>query len=102
MVGGRDYKESQFNRAVQAQRQPGSAFKLFVYMAALRSGFALEDTIDAAPLEIDGWRPENYGGHRYGTVTLADAFAQSINTARPSCHEGWIRSSRESRSRSRH
>jgi 1A family penicillin-binding protein len=81
MVGGREYKESQFNRAVQAQRQPGSAFKLFIYMAALRSGFELEDTIDAAPLEIDGWRPENYGGRQYGTVTLADAFARSINTA---------------------
>jgi membrane peptidoglycan carboxypeptidase len=83
--------------AVQAQRQPGSAFKLFVYMAALRSGFALEDTIDAAPLEIDGWRPDNFGGHVYGAVTLADQHSD-----RPSCHEGWIRSSRESRARSWH
>jgi membrane peptidoglycan carboxypeptidase len=81
MVGGRNYHESQFNRAAQAQRQPGSAFKLFVYMAALRSGMHLDDTIDASSLEIDGWRPENYGGHEYGTVTLADAFAHSINTA---------------------
>jgi len=65
MVGGRDYHESQFNRAAQAQRQPGSAFKLFVYMAALRDGMKLDDTIDASSLEIDGWRPENYGGHEY-------------------------------------
>jgi penicillin-binding protein 1A len=81
MVGGRDYKESQFNRAVQALRQPGSAFKLFVYMAALRNGAKLEDTIDAAALDVNGWVPENYGGYDYGRVTLADAFAQSINTA---------------------
>jgi 1A family penicillin-binding protein len=82
MVGGRDYKQSQFNRAVQALRQPGSAFKLFVYMAALRNGAKLDDTIDAsAPDEVNGWVPENYGGHAYARVTLADAFARSINTA---------------------
>ena len=52
MVGGRNYRDSQFNRAVQAQRQPGSAFKLFVYMAALRRGYTLDDTVDASPLEI--------------------------------------------------
>jgi 1A family penicillin-binding protein len=81
MVGGRDYKESQFNRAVQALRQPGSAFKLFVYMAALRNGAQLDDTIDASALDVNGWVPENYGGYDYGRVTLADAFARSINTA---------------------
>jgi 1A family penicillin-binding protein len=81
MVGGRNYQQSQFNRAVQAQRQPGSAFKLFVYMAALRSGMRLEDTIDASPIEIGGWQPDNFGDGRYGTVTLAEAFARSINTA---------------------
>jgi len=81
MVGGRDYKESQFNRAVQAKRQPGSAFKLFVYMAALRNGSKLDDTIDASAPAVNGWEPENYGGRQYGTVTLADAFARSINTA---------------------
>jgi penicillin-binding protein 1A len=80
MVGGRDYRESQFNRAVQARRQPGSAFKLFVYLAALRNGFRLEDTIDASAPDVDGWVPENYEGRHYGTVTLADAFARSINT----------------------
>jgi penicillin-binding protein 1A len=81
MVGGRDYRESQFNRAVQAKRQPGSAFKLFVYLAALRNGAKLEDTIDASAPEINGWVPENYEGRHYRTVTLADAFARSINTA---------------------
>src|SRR5262249_13826503 len=62
MVGGRDYKESQFNRAVQALRQPGSSFKLFVYLAALRNGFSPSDTIEDAPIDIGGWEPENYGG----------------------------------------
>jgi len=81
MVGGSDYKERQFNRAIQARRQPGSAFKLFVYMAALRSGRNLQDTIDASAPEVNGWQPENYAGRHYGTVTLADAFARSINTA---------------------
>jgi penicillin-binding protein 1A len=81
MVGGRDYKDSQFNRAVQAQRQPGSAFKLFVYMAALRRGYNLDDTVDASSLEIGDWAPDNFGGRNYGKVRLADAFANSINTA---------------------
>jgi penicillin-binding protein 1A len=81
MVGGRDYRESQFNRAVEANRHPGSAFKLFVYLAALRKGLGPNDTIDAGPVEINGWEPENFGGREYGRVTLADAFARSINTA---------------------
>ena len=81
MVGGRDREKSQFNRAVQAQRQPGSAFKLFVYMAALRSGFAPEDAVDASPVELEGWAPKNSGGGAYGMVSLGDAFAHSINTA---------------------
>jgi len=81
MVGGRDYRNSQFNRAVEANRHPGSAFKLFVYLAALRKGFGPNDTIDARPIEINGWEPENYGGREFGRVTLADAFAHSINTA---------------------
>ena len=81
MVGGRDYQVSQFNRAVSAQRQPGSAFKLFVYFAALRNGLSPDDTVDARSLEIKGWEPENYAGHHYGRVPLAQAFAQSINTA---------------------
>ena len=81
MVGGRDYGESQFNRAAQALRQPGSAFKPFVYLAALREGWRLDDTLLDAPLEIDGWRPRNYSGRYYGRVPLQEAFARSLNTA---------------------
>jgi penicillin-binding protein 1A len=81
MVGGRDYSASQFNRAVDAQRQPGSAFKLFVYFAALRKGLTPNDTIDASPINIKGWHPENFDARRYGRMTLAEAFAKSINTA---------------------
>ena len=81
MVGGRDYQASQFNRAVNAQRQPGSAFKLFVYFAALRNGMSPDDTVDARSLEIKGWEPENYADKHYGRVPLKQAFAESINTA---------------------
>ena len=81
MVGGRDYRTSQFNRAVGANRQPGSVFKLFVYLAALRKGYTAQDTIDAGPVDITGWKPENFDGERYGRITLADAFALSVNTA---------------------
>ncbi|MGE5158094.1 MAG: PBP1A family penicillin-binding protein [Gemmatimonas sp.] len=81
MVGGRSYAESQYNRAVQAQRQPGSAFKLFDYYAALRQGFTPDDRILDAPVDIRGWQPENYGRHHHGRVTLADAFANSLNDA---------------------
>jgi penicillin-binding protein 1A len=81
MVGGRDYATSQFNRAVDAKRQPGSAFKLFVYLAALRNGYTPQDMIDAGPIDIKGWEPENYGDAHYGRITLAQAFAQSVNTA---------------------
>ncbi|WP_184459468.1 PBP1A family penicillin-binding protein [Rhizobium aethiopicum] len=81
MVGGRDYKASQFNRAVTAMRQPGSTFKLFVYYAALKAGLTLSDQILDAPIEIDGWSPENSGGNYSGWVTLAEAFARSLNAA---------------------
>ncbi|MBB2790709.1 UNVERIFIED_ORG: 1A family penicillin-binding protein [Rhizobium esperanzae] len=81
MVGGRDYKASQFNRAVTAMRQPGSTFKLFVYYAALKAGFTLSDQILDAPIDIDGWSPENSGGNYSGWVTLAEAFARSLNAA---------------------
>lgn len=81
MVGGRDYQKSKFNRAVEPNRHPGSAFKLFVYLAALRKGYALHDIVDAGPVEIKGWRPENFGGRQYGRMTLAEAFTRSINTA---------------------
>jgi penicillin-binding protein 1A len=81
MVGGRDYGASQFNRAVDARRQPGSSFKLFVYLTALRKGYSPHDVVDASPIDIKGWEPENYGGAQYGRMTLADAFARSVNTA---------------------
>jgi 1A family penicillin-binding protein len=81
MVGGRDYGASQFNRAVDARRQPGSSFKLFVYLTALRKGYGPQDVVDASPVDIKGWEPENYGGGEYGRMTLADAFAKSVNTA---------------------
>lgn len=81
MVGGRSYARSKYNRAVQAARQPGSAFKLFDYYAALRQGFALKDKILDAPVDIKGWQPENYGHHHHGEVTLASAFAHSLNDA---------------------
>ncbi|MEE8334571.1 MAG: PBP1A family penicillin-binding protein [Alphaproteobacteria bacterium] len=80
MVGGRDWRKSQFNRATQALRQPGSAFKLFVYLAALEAGMTPADTVLDAPLSIRGWRPRNYTGRYRGRVTLADALAGSINT----------------------
>jgi membrane peptidoglycan carboxypeptidase len=81
MVGGRSYDESQYNRAVQAMRQPGSTFKLFVYFAALRNGFSPDDVIEDAPVEIGRWRPENFGERYHGRVSLADAFARSLNAA---------------------
>ncbi|WP_184500301.1 MULTISPECIES: PBP1A family penicillin-binding protein [Rhizobium] len=81
MVGGHDYKASQFNRAVTAMRQPGSTFKLFVYYAALKAGLTLSDRVLDAPIDIDGWAPENSGGNYRGWVTLAEAFARSLNAA---------------------
>ncbi len=80
MVGGRKYAASQFNRATQALRQPGSAFKLFVYLAALEAGMRPHDTMLDAPLDIGGWRPRNYDGKFRGPMSLRRAFARSINT----------------------
>jgi 1A family penicillin-binding protein len=81
MVGGRNYATSSYNRAVQAKRQPGSAFKLFDYYAALRQGYTPDNEILDAPIDIHGWRPANYGHGHHGEVTLADAFANSLNDA---------------------
>jgi 1A family penicillin-binding protein len=81
MVGGRDYRKSQFNRAVDAKRQPGSLFKLFVYLAALRRGYTPNDTIDAGPIDVKGWQPANFDDEHYGRLSLAGAFAHSVNTA---------------------
>ncbi len=80
MVGGRDYGESQFNRAVQALRQPGSAFKLFDYIAAFEQGARPDDRLPDVPISIGGWRPHNYERRYRGVVTLSEAFANSINT----------------------
>jgi len=80
LIGGRDYDASTFNRATQAHRQPGSAFKPFVYLAAVENGISPWDVRDDGPVDIDGWTPTNYGGRTYGTVTLAEALAHSINT----------------------
>jgi penicillin-binding protein 1A len=80
MVGGLDYGESVFNRAVQAKRQPGSSFKPFVYAAALEAGVLPTDTVVDEPIDIDGWRPQNYGGRYRGPVTVEAALAASINT----------------------
>ena len=80
MVGGRDYVSSIYNRATQAQRQPGSSFKLFVYLAALESGMKPTDTMVDQPVEIEGWKPRNSTRGYLGTVTLREAFSRSINT----------------------
>jgi penicillin-binding protein 1A len=80
MVGGRDYGESQFNRATQAQRQPGSAFKPFVYLAGLEAGLRPSDHFVDAPIRIGNWEPHNYLDRYQGDVSLAEALAQSINT----------------------
>ncbi|WP_114227483.1 transglycosylase domain-containing protein [Sphingomonas sediminicola] len=80
MIGGRDYVNSIYNRATQAQRQPGSAFKLFVYLAALESGMKPTTTLVDEPITIEGWTPRNSTRSFLGTVTLREAFARSINT----------------------
>ena len=80
LVGGREYGDSQFNRATQALRQPGSAFKPFVFLAGLENGLASESVINDAPLRIGQWRPKNFSGRFEGPVTLGHALAHSINT----------------------
>jgi penicillin-binding protein 1A len=79
MVGGRNYGESPFNRATQARRQPGSTFKLFVYLAALRGGMTPDSIVDDSPVQIGDWKPENSHGSYAGQITLRRAFAKSSN-----------------------
>src|SRR5690242_11810013 len=80
MVGGKDYVSSIYNRATQAERQPGSAFKLFVYLSALESGMKPTDTIVDEPVTIGGWSPRNANRTNLGPVSLREAFSRSINT----------------------
>ena len=80
MVGGRDYSRSVFNRATQARRQPGSAFKTVVYLAAIEAGLRPDDVIEDAPITVAGWSPRNYDGEYRGPVTVREGFARSINT----------------------
>jgi penicillin-binding protein 1A len=80
MVGGRDYGQSQFNRVTEAARQPGSAFKPFVYLAGLEAGLRPDDVFDDAPIRIGNWQPHDYGRRYRGAMTLASALANSVNT----------------------
>jgi len=80
MVGGRNYAESQYNRAVTAKRQPGSAFKPFVYLTAVEAGLTPDTVRQDAPLDLKGWKPENYSREYFGPVTLTQALAMSLNT----------------------
>ena len=81
MIGGKDYAKSPFNRATQARRQPGSTFKLFVYLAALRKGWKPDDRIGNQEILTGGYRPKNAGGAYSDSLTLAEAFARSSNVA---------------------
>lgn len=81
LVGGRSYAVSQFNRAIQARRQPGSAFKPFVYLTALEQGMSPSSEILDAPITIGNWSPKNYNNDYRGKVTLTTALARSLNTA---------------------
>src|SRR5205814_7465715 len=80
LVGGKNYAESQFNRAVAAKRQPGSAFKPFVYLTALERGLTPGTVREDKPIALKGWKPENYRHEYHGPVTLKEALAQSLNT----------------------
>jgi penicillin-binding protein 1A len=81
MVGGKSYSDSPFNRVTQARRQPGSAFKLFVYLAALRAGWTPDSMIEDKPITIEGWTPVNSDRVYRGQITLREAFARSSNAA---------------------
>jgi penicillin-binding protein 1A len=80
MVGGRDYGGSGFNRAADAVRQPGSAFKPFVYLTALEHGHTIDEMVNDGPVDIHGWRPTDFEGHFKGRIPLIEAFADSSNS----------------------
>ena len=81
MIGGRNHAESQFNRAVRAMRQPGSAFKPFIYLAAMENGFTPNSQIDDSPIDIGGWKPTNFGNDYRGPISLRSALTHSSNMA---------------------
>ena len=80
LIGGRDYADSQFDRAVSAKRQPGSSFKPFVYLSALEAGLTPDTVREDGPITIKGWHPENYSHEYFGPVTLTKALSLSLNT----------------------
>ena len=80
LVGGTDYRATQFNRATQALRQPGSAFKAFVFLTAFENGFTPTQNFVDGPIRIGNWSPGNYQDKFYGKVTLREAFARSLNS----------------------
>ncbi|WP_244564319.1 PBP1A family penicillin-binding protein [Rhizobium sp. RU36D] len=80
MVGGRDYGESQFNRATRALRQPGSSFKIYTYSLAMENGYTPETMVTDAPISWGNWSPKNYGNGYAGRMTMQTALAKSINT----------------------
>jgi penicillin-binding protein 1A len=80
LVGGRNYADSQFNRAVSAKRQPGSAFKPFIYLTAIEHGLTPDSIREDRPINVKGWQPENYSHEYFGPVTLTKALALSLNT----------------------
>ncbi|MGH1351163.1 MAG: transglycosylase domain-containing protein [Methyloligellaceae bacterium] len=81
LVGGRDYRKNQFNRIVQARRQPGSTFKPFIYLTAMEHGKKPDSYVEDSPIRIGNWEPKNYSKRYYGEVTMRDALAKSLNTA---------------------
>jgi len=80
MVGGRSYSGSTFNRATDAKRQPGSAFKPFVYLTAFEHGHTADETVNDGPVDIHGWKPQDFEGHFKGRIPLIEAFADSSNS----------------------
>ena len=81
MIGGQDYKKSQFNRVTQALRQPGSTFKMFIYLAAIEAGVNPDDMIDDSPIVVGNWRPSNFTWKTRGEVSIREAFSRSVNSA---------------------
>lgn len=80
MNGGKDYRKSQFNRAVEARRQIGSAIKPFVYLTAFEKGASPDDIVEDRPVYLNGWNPKNFNGKYYGRISLHDALIHSVNT----------------------